>query len=235
MDLTRLKESLRTAKAIVSTHGIMKYMRDYDRRILEREVDDSTHALRYEFSMDPTKVSYSSENFSVAINIDYDPSEDYDHEGAIHRKYTRKVSLSYGHSEMKLSMLPIRENFIKTLAMVGELLESVLPSSIVVVVRTAEEVADRKARREEQQVGQNIHQEIGWPALKGLRKGGKCRLVRLPDSYMEKYGASPQPGSYRYEQVRRSTRRGVIREKATYLFRVYAFEGATNIKIFRTG
>lgn len=236
MDMTPLTNVLRSAKALVGSHGIMKYMRDYERRIFDREIDETTYSLRYEFCVDPQKSVYSSDNVSCSLNIYYDPGTDYDHEGGINRRFTRRVTMSYNSCEMTLSTLPVRENFIKALAMIAEMLETIMPPDIVIVVRTAEEVADRKALREEQQVAENVFREIGWDAIKGLRKGGRSRVVRLPSSYSEKHGAMPLSGAYRYEQVRRTTRRGHVREKANYLFKVFkTFTDEVNVKIFRVG
>lgn len=234
MDTTPLKTALQTAKALVGAHGFMNYMREYDRRRFDQEIDDGALALRYEFCMDPNKSSYNPENFSCALNIYYDPGTDYDHEGGINRRYARKITLSYGHCELTLKTLPPREDFIKALSMVAEMMETALPNDIVLVVQSAEEVADRKAIREEQRVADNVFREIGWESLKGLRKGGRARVVRLANSYLEKHGGMPESGAYRYEQVRRTNRRGQVREKANYIFKVFkTFTNEVNVKIFR--
>jgi hypothetical protein len=85
--------------------------------------------------------------------------------------------MSYGSCETTLQTMPVRENFIKALSLVIEMMETVLPQDIVLVVQTAEEVADRKALREEQRVAESIYREVGWDT--GIADGRQtsCRSV----------------------------------------------------------
>jgi len=236
MDRTALTQALETAKSIITSHGIMKYMRDYDRRYMPREINDSMTDLRYEFCLDPSKSTYSSDNCSCAINVYYRAGDDYDHEGGINRQYKRKVTLTYGSGEVTLENLSPRENFIKTLTMVIEMLESAIPSTITLSVKSATEVAERKAREAEQLMGEKIYTVIGWEGLRGIRTGKKPRVMRLPDNFVEMYGSLPDTGTYRYEYVRRRLRRGVIREKYNYIIKVVSSDNnnSRSLMIFRT-
>lgn len=210
-------------------------MREHDRRYMPRTIEDSQTDLRFDFCIDPKKSSYNSDNCHCSIYISYRSGDDYDYEGGINRKYTRKVAISYGQGEVTLQTLEVRENFIKTLAMIVEMIETVTPPFIIATVKTAAEIADNKARQEEQAMGSKIFASVGWDAIKGIRKGKNPRVVRLPDNFVESFGSMPSEGTYRYVQIRRTLRRGVVREKADYLFKVTATDANSRIvSIYRT-
>lgn len=234
MDKTQLKHALETAYAIVTSHGIMNHMREYDRKRLPQRIEENDTELRFEFSIDPTRSSYDVGNCNFAINFYYRAGDDFDLEGAIARKYSRRVTLSYGSGEVNLKNVEIRENFIKALTMILEMIEASTPPALTLVVKSAAEVADAKARQQEQLVGERIFLAIGWEGVRGIRKGKNPRVVRLPDNFADLYGAMPDAGTYRYVHVRRM-RRGIVKEKADYLFRVVAPATTTRtVVIYRT-
>lgn len=234
MDRAQIKRALQTVYAIVTSHGIMNHMREYDRRRLPQRIEESD-TLRFDFSIDPTKSSYDVTNCSFSINFYYSAGDDFDLDGAIARKYNRHATLSYCSGEVNLKNVETRENFIKKMTMILEMIEATTPPTLTLIVKSAADVADAKAREHEQLVGERIFTAIGWDGVRGIRKGKNPRVVRLPENFADLYGAIPDVGTYRYVHVRRRLRRGVVREKADYIFKVMAHDGATRtIAIYRT-
>ena len=153
--------------------------------------------------------------------IGYTPGQDIVIDGGIYRDHKRRLHIRYGSGEANFSDFKMRENFVSSLLMLCEMIESLTPENITVTVETPEEGVKRLRREFEQKIGSQIYDVLTKDDFKNLRKGGKARLSRIPDSYVSYYGSLPEQGTYAYKHVARRNRRGQILEYVDYVFRVH--------------
>ena len=228
MDTAARTEALRTAKGLIASHGMVAHMNKYNRDLLSREVTAETTGLRYEYQLDPAKTTWSSNNPSCTLAVVYnlDPAgSKFASNGDMIVDATLRISVSASASDMELDTFCQRESMISMLVMLCEMLQASLPQKLTLTMETANEVADRVRRSTEQLVGSEIFDNIGAPALKGLRKNGASRTFRLTEAYRSKSGNYPDAGTYRFRQVRVTDRRGRPKEVAFYTMRVLGSDG----------
>lgn len=225
MDASPRIAALRTAKAIIGSHGIVAYMNKYNRDVLARDVHDSTTGVRYDFHIDPSLTSWSDSNPSVSVAVNYtsDPNGSrLDPTGAMVVDNTLRITVSTSSNDMDLATLRRREGMIATLGMLCEMLTTMLPPKLTLTMETPEQVAASAKRSFEQRVGQQLFNHVGERALKGLRKRGSARSFRATELLRDGDGKYPTTGTYHFRHVRSTTSRGTPKDIAYYRFRVYA-------------
>jgi len=218
MDRTQLKEALEKARLVVASHGMAAHMPSYFKTALMTPVNDSTERLTYEFYLKPDISSYSSNNYSCALNVWYFSDSNVERNGGIYRDYTAKVLIRLGSADITLSELSARENMVSLLAMLAQMVKDTIPPKITATVMTPDVLKEKRQTEHEQKISEQIFRIVGKDALKNLRKGGKSRVSRLPEKYSEVFGTMPEVGRYRFEQVRRVNRRGSVIDRAGYVF-----------------
>ncbi|NBP01873.1 MAG: hypothetical protein EBU90_17390 [Proteobacteria bacterium] len=235
MDRSELKKALKLARNIVMTHGITNHMTEHYKESLLRYDESEYHDHnQYEFLLDPKRSGWSNGNFVCCLNVGYESGENVLVAGGFYRDYFRRISIRYGNSEFSLEQVKERENFINSLLMVAEMIESCIPQKITLTVETPEEVTNRKRKEHEQNVGFQIYHELGSSSFKNLRTGGKGRICRIPDSYLNVHENMPEAGTYRYTHIDKRDRRGRPTSHSRYVFDVsLAFNGDSYVKIFK--
>ena len=224
MDHSAKLEALKTAKTIVSSHGLTCHMNKYNKDMLSREILPSTTSLRYEFHLDPARDSWSASNASctllIAYNVDPKGSRLAD-DGSVVIDNHLKIAIGVGGNDMDLVTFKRREDMTSMLFMLCEMLETTLPPVTTSLLETAKEAEDRKRRDFEQRVAIEIMTHFGHDSLKGLRKGGSEKNFRFTEAYCSVTGKYPEPGTYRYRYVRSTDRRGRPKDIAFYSIRVF--------------
>lgn len=235
MDRTQIIQAIQLARSVITTHGIMSQMSEYNKNRLFRDSSspDEAEVIRCEFTLDPTRSTWDSNNCSCTINFSYIAATTREVDGGTYRDYVRRISFSTQGSDLDFAAFKSRENLISALNMIAEMLISLTPEQIVVTVETPEDGAIRRQKEHEQSVGSQIFHSLEKVATKNLRKGGKARLTRIPDSYLINYAKLPEAGSYRYIHVRRYNRRGTPVEKVSYRFVVPSHDNSC-VRIYRT-
>ena len=235
MDRTKIVDALRNAQAAVVSHGIINRIPERYKSAMLAALNEYSDSLQYEFYLDPKKSSWDTDNFSCSLVIAYLSEKDYEHDGGIYRKYSRRITIRHGSSDVDTSSYKKREDFVASLLMLAEMIEVIIPESIRVTVETPAEVLKRKRREFEQEVGGRIYSILDKKDLKHLRKGGNSRTVRLPESYTGYYGSPPAPGSYAYKLMHNKDGFGKFKERGSYLFRVQTNNNNESyVKIFKT-
>lgn len=223
MDHSARIEALRTAKALIASHGITFHMNKYTRDLLSREVLPDCYAVKYDFQLDPARDSWSSSNPSCSVSVGYVQTTRggrVTEDGSLVSDQHLRISVSASASDMDLETLRKREGMISLLSMLCDMLNETLPPMVVSTIETASEIQDRKQRENEQTIGQEIVNNINPHSLKGLRRGGTGRTYRLTGAYASSTGQYPPPGLYRFRHVRSTDSRGRPRDVANYTFRV---------------
>lgn len=224
MDTTPRIEALRTAKAIIASHGMVAHMNKYNRDVLAREVTDGSMGMRYDFNLDPSRSAWHESNPSVTLGVVYnaDPKgAQLNSEGAMVLDNYLRVVVSTSGGDMDLETLKRRESMVSMLAMLGEMLTTMLPQKITLTMESPAQVAERTQRAAEQLVGKQIYDNLGESAFKGLRAGGSYRSFRLTSAYVSTTGKYPDPGTYRFRHIRHVDRRGNPKEVVHYSIRVF--------------
>lgn len=224
MDNTTRTQALTIAKALISSHGLSNHMNKYNREAISREIRDDTTGLRYDFHLDPFADSWSSTNPSCSLSVVYelDPKGSrIADDGSVVVDSTLRVGVTLSGSEMSVETLRRREGMVTLLGMLCELLTASLPSKVTSLLETREQAIERRKLASEQLIGDQIMKNIGHAALKGLRRGGTPRRVRLTEAYTSKTGDYPEAGTYRYRYVRSVDNRGRPREMVHYLMKVH--------------
>lgn len=230
MDASPRIAALRTAKAIIGSHGIAAHMNKYNRDVLARDVADSTTGLRYDFHLDPAGSAWSDSNPSVSLVVSYtsDPNGSrLDPDGAMVVDNTLRIAIGTSSAEMNLATHHRREGMIATLGMLCEMLTTMLPPKLTLTMETPEQVAAAAKRSFEQRVGQQLFNHIGERSLKGLRKRGSPRSFRATELLRDADGKYPDTGTYHFRHVRSTTSRGTPKDIAYYRFRVYGVGDGT--------
>jgi len=229
MDHSTRSAALRTAKALIGSHGLAAHMNKYNQDQLAREIYEDTSGLRYDFHLDPKASAWSDQNPSCSLLLSYssDPkgSRLADDKSIVLDSHLI-VKVSAGGNDMTLETLRRREAMLSMLGMLCEMLTTSLPAKVTSTLETAAEVADKVQRTMEQTVGHQISLSLGSEAFKGLRKNGTPRSFRLPPTYASADGKYPDTGTYRYRQVRSTDSRGRPRDVAYYSIRVYGSDGS---------
>jgi hypothetical protein len=224
MDSTPRTAALRTAKMLIGSHGMVAHMNKYNRELLTRDVTEGATGLRYDFNLNPEMSSWSDANPSCTLAVSYavDPKgARTDAEGGMVIDNFLRVAVTASGNDMTLETLKRREGMITMLGMLGEMLTNTLPQQLTLTMETAAEVAERTKRAAEQFVGQQIYDNLGSKAFKGLRAGGSYRSFRLTPTYASVDGKYPEPGTYRFRHVRSTSRNGRPKEVVHYSIRVY--------------
>lgn len=228
MDHTARTEAYKTAKALITSHGVVRYMNKYSRDLLSREVTVDSTALRYEFILDPTRDSWSASNPTCSLSVVYVPETRgarVADDGAVVIDSNLRVTLGLSGSDMTTDVARQRESMVSMLMMLCEMLEATLPKQITSLVETPEQAAEKKKRAFEQAVGQQIVDNIGLSALKGLRSDGTARSFRLTGAYTSSDGKYPEAGTYHFKRIRLTDRRGRPKDITHYSIRVFGTDG----------
>jgi len=225
MDRKPINEALELVKNIVMTHGVVSHMPQYNRDLLAR-TNAFGDQLEFCFNLDPTRSAWDTNNFSCSLKFCYVPKPAKSGaDGGTYCTYDRRISFTTGGASCELYLMKSRENMMSALILLAETLAGVTPKTVTVTVESPGDAAERRQREHEQRVGGQIYAELEKASLKNLRKGGKPRLVRFT-------ATNDQPiGSYRYEHVRRYSRRGRVVETVNYRF-VVASDSL--VKVYRT-
>jgi len=225
MDCKPINKTLELVKSIVTTHGIMSYMPQHSKDLLAR-TGALGDQIEFCFNLDPTRSAWDTNNFSCSLKFCYVPKPAMrGADGGVYCTYDRRISFTTGGHPLELYLMKSRENMMNTLILLAETLVGVTPESVTVTVESPGDAAERRQREHEQRVGGQIYAELEKASLKNLRKGGKPRLVRFT-------ATNDQPiGSYRYEHVRRYSRRGRVVETVNYRFVVTS---DSLVKVYRT-
>jgi len=225
MDRKPINEALELVKNIVMTHGIMSHMPQYNRDLLAR-TSALGDQLEFCFNLDPTRSAWDTNNFSCSLKFCYVPKPAKSGaDGGAYCTYDRRISFTTGGASCELYLMKSRENMMSALILLAETLDGATPESVTVTVESPGDAAERRQREHEQRVGGQIYAELEKTSLKNLRTGGKPRLVRFT-------ATNDQPvGSYRYEHVRRYSRRGRVVETVNYRFVVTS---DSLVKVYRT-
>lgn len=225
MDSTPRTAALRTAKMLIGSHGMVAHMNKYNRELLTRDVTEGATGLRYDFNLNPEVSSWSDSNPSCTLAVTYavDPKgARTDPTGAMVIDNFLRVAVSASANDMSLETLKRREGMITMLGMLGEMLTNTLPHQLTLTMETAEQVVERTKRAAEQFVGQQIYDNLGASAFKGLRAGGTSRSFRLTPAYSSNDGKYPESGTYRFRHVRSTSRNGRPKDVIHYSIRVYS-------------
>jgi hypothetical protein len=229
MDHSARHSALRTAKALIGSHGLAAHMNKYNQDQLAREVHEDTVGFRYDFHLDPKASAWSDQNPSCTLLLNYvvDPKGTRlaDDKSMVLDGYLN-VRVTASGNDMTLETFRKREAMMSMMDMLCEMLLASLPRKVTSLMETATEVADRVQRTMEQAVGHQISLALGSEAFKGLRKNGTARSFRLPPTYASPDGKYPDAGTYRYRQVRSTDSRGRPRDVAYYSIRVYGSDGS---------
>jgi hypothetical protein len=228
MDNAARTTALKTAKALIKTHGLMGHMNKYNQDQLAREVYEADAGFRCDFHLDPKASAWADQNPSCSIILSYtvdpkgtrladDRSTVLDHH--------LSVRISANGNDMTMETFRKREALMSMTNMLCEMLIASLPRKVTSMMETAAETADRVQRAMEQTVGHQIFLALGTAAFKGLRKNGTARSFRLPTTAASTDGKYPDTGTYRYRQVRSTDSLGRPREVAHYSIRVYGSDG----------
>ena len=229
MDKTPLKEALEKAQLIVASHGMTNYMPKYSKSSLTNIVGD-VDRLTFDFQLYPEKSSYDSNNFSCSLCIAYNYQRDEEREGGIYRDYAARVSIRLGSIDATLKTIAVRENMISTLTMLIEMIEAVIPPRITVTVMSPEDLKSKRQREHEQKIASQVFDTLGKDSVKNLRVNGKPKITRITEKYVEYYGSMPEPGRYRFNQIRYVNRRGVVKDQATFMFEVIkSYDGSSHM------
>lgn len=224
MDYTDRMRALTMAKTLISSHGLTTHMSKHSRDMLAREVRQDSAGFRYEFLIDPTRDSWAASNPGCSLAVTYDPDPKgsrFDEAGAMVIDHTLRIGVSMSGNDMTVEVMRKREQMVVLVGMLCDMLVASLPKTVTILMETPEQVIDARRRAEEQVIGEQIMKNVGVGVLKGLRRGGTPRHVRLTEAYMSKDGDYPKTGTYRYRFVRSTDGRGRPREVVHYLMKVY--------------
>jgi len=225
MDRKPINEALELVKNIVMTHGIASHMPQYNRDLVAR-TSVFGDQLEFCFNLDPTRSAWDTNNFSCSLKFCYVPKPaTTGADGGAYCAYDRRISFSTGGASCELSLMKSRETMMSALILLAETLAGVTPESVTVTVESPADAAERRQREHEQRVGGQIYDKLEKASLKNLRRGGKPRLVRFEKSIDQAVG------SYRYEHVRRYSRRGRVAETVNYRLIVVS---DSLVKVYRT-
>ena len=224
MDHSARIEAIRTAKAIIASHGISFHLNKYGRNSLSNPVHEGDIGLLCEFYLDPTRDSWGSSNPSCSIRLNYVSTTNGNRlteDGSMVLDQNLRITISASSSEMDLPTFQKREGMISLASMLCDMLYATLPNTVTSTIESASERKERLARESEQTIGNQIMLNIGPQALKGLRRGGSGRAIRLTEAYTSANGSWPAPGTYRFRLVLSTTRRGTPKDVANYTFKVH--------------
>ena len=219
MDRSSITAALNVARGLVLSHGIANHMNAYSRKQASAEISESAGVVRFDFVLDPNKSMWGSDNPCCSIVVGYaaDPKGARQHEdGSVVMDHFRYVTCRAGTEDINLARFREREAMLNNLVMLGEMIESVLPPSLTILIMSSEDAKEKRRREGEQLVGSLIHESIGAHSLKGLRKGGSSRVFRLHMT-----ASPPAEGRYEYTHIRRRNSRGQAVDKAKYVIRVH--------------
>jgi hypothetical protein len=235
MDRSPLMNALKLAKDVISTHGIIEYMNENSRNwALNRPVEDANDGIQFDFSLEPKKSPWDPANCGFCLRVNY-TTDGVDREilGGVYRNYTRRVKVNYSSGEVTTNNFKQRENMLSSLLLLCEMLEAVLPERIQVTVLTEQEAAEKKKLLLEQKIATDIFNSVGPSSIKNLRKGGKGKIVRIPQTYVEEYGKFPETGDYRFHHVAQYDRRGFEKVTNTYILKVTTCNDSSHVKFFK--
>jgi len=155
-------------------------------------------------------------------------------DGGIYRDSKLRVTIRIGSADVSVRELTVRENMVASLGMLAQMIEATIPKSLTTTVLTPEALKEKRQIAHEQNVAEKIFRIIGKDSVKNLRTGGKSRLSPLPEKYAETFGEMPEPGHYRFDQVRYVNRRGHVKDRAGYIFIVSkGYEDSYNLRATR--
>jgi len=235
MDRTPLTEALRTAKSVVMSHGIINYMNETSKKYqLDYLIDPNSDSINFDFSIHPKKSVWDTSNSSCTLKFSYRMiNGDEEIFGALCRNYCRRITVSYGSSEISLKGFRERENLISSLMLLCEMLEAITPEKVQITVMTQEAVAEKKKRTFEQVAAARIFYSVDCSVMKNLRKGGNGKLTKLPESYLQEHGSFPETGDYRFNRVTRYDRRGRVKEAHDYILKVSTRQDSCYVRFIK--
>ncbi|NBZ95433.1 MAG: hypothetical protein EBR40_03250 [Proteobacteria bacterium] len=225
MESVTVRSALEKAKLLVMSHGLMANMTPYSKSTLERKTfEEHDDSISFEFVLDPTKSSWDDDNFRMNLSVQYRTKGDVFIEGDRVRPSSRQIRFHWNSGSGTLEHLMRRESMMNNLLLLNELLVAALPEHVSWVVQTAAQIESEKKAEADKRTAYNIAAAIGKEAMRGLRTGGRSRTVFLTPAYLESFapgeGKYPEDGTYTYEQIRRTDRRGRVKESVNYRFRV---------------
>jgi hypothetical protein len=234
MDRTPIKEALEKARLIIASHGMISHMPSYIKSSLANPLNHLIEKISYEFYLDPLQPGYSMNNYNCALNVCYIPNNDEERDGGIYKDFNVRVSIRIGSADLRLQEILARENMISSLTLLGSMIESSIPKKITLMVMSPEDLKEKRKRTFEQQVAEQIFTVLGKESVRNLRKGGKPRHSRIPEKYSEVYGSMPEPGRYRYSQIRAHDRHGHVKNRVEFVFIVNkSFNDFYTLKAYR--
>ena len=232
MDTTPIAEALKVSLAIISSHGITAHMSN--RSTLSRQIDSTTKNVRFDFSLDPSRSPWADGNSSCSLIVGYNGGANYAGvDGGTYNDFKRSIKISYSSDELRPATARLRENMMNSLLMVCEMLEASLPKSFTITMVTPAEALDRAARASEQEIAKKIFDVVGSDAVKNLRKGGKGRIVRVPEAYVQNHGDLPPSGDYRLNRPISYDRRGYVRQSFDYVVKVSTSDGSSTARFYK--
>lgn len=231
MESVTVRSALEKAKLIVLNHGMVAHMSPYSKGNLERgTVTDDDDSLSFEFVLDPSKSSWDDSNCRLTLTVQYRSSGDVMLNGDRVRHSARHIRFHWNSGMGTLELLTSRESMISNLMLLNELLVVALPENVSRVVQTAAQIEAEKKADLDRLTAHHIAQHIGKEAMRGLRSGGRTRSTYMTEQYLQSNppgGTYPAAGTYAYEQIRRTDRRGRVKESVRYSFRVMHLAGGT--------
>jgi len=231
MDSVTVRSALEKAKLIVLNHGMVAHMSPYNKGNLERgTVADDDDSLSFEFVLDPSKSSWDDSNCRLTLTVQYRSSGDVMLNGDRVRHSARHIRFHWNSGMGTVELLTSRESMISNLMLLNELLVVALPEKVSRVVQTAAQIEAEKKAELDRLTAHHIAHHIGKDAMRGLRTGGRSRTVYITPEYLQNSPSVreyPAVGTYVYEQIRRTDRRGRVKESVRYSFRVMHPAGVT--------
>jgi hypothetical protein len=205
MNITQLHEALDRARGLVKFHGLMLHMPSLSKNALTMPLGPTQRDFKVDLQVDPVtsdddKYGWWNRKHVCSFIFGYDYGDDYQNEeGGLSKIATRFAKFQWMAGETDLAGYVARDRVVQSMKMLAEMLLGATPETIILDVATTDELKVRKRRELEQYVGSTLHRYIPFASIRGLRKGGKSREVKLGEEAVKFVEKQLVPGEYTYK------------------------------------
>lgn len=233
MDYSAVHGALSTAKQIVRAGGLFDHLPEYTRKTYDFEFTNDQLAVRFEFTLDPSANNWY-DNYRVTVRVNYTPSKiPFELDGALLSVFDRKVTINWDHGESSVEGYRKRENLGSCVALLGDMLVSALPETVIVTLKSKEDLEQEYKQKEADEISKRVLGFFNKQALKNLRTNGKGRLYMIPATYLDKHSSYPPDGVYKFSVPDGFDRRGRVKSFKRYKMKIHNFTASCDVMFYR--